>query len=53
MVEELATPTILTTPTTRRIGHCTKCKKRHEIGTCWEDEKNAVKRPPNWKLVKP
>ena len=26
MVEKLATPTPTTTPKTRRIGHCTKCK---------------------------
>ena len=53
LVEKLATPTPPTTPTTRRIGHGTKCEKRHEIGMCWEDEKNTAGRPPNWKSVKP
>ena len=47
MLEKLATPTPTKTMTTRRIGHCTKCEKRHEIGMCWKDEKNAAKRPPN------
>ena len=37
MVEKLATPTLTKPPTTRRIGHCTKCEKRHEIEMCWED----------------
>ena len=53
LVEKLATQTPTTTPTMGRIGHCTKCEKRHEIVMCWEDEKNAAKRPPNWKSVKP
>ena len=53
MAEKLATKTPMETTTTRRIGHCTKCKKRHEIGMCWEDEKNTAKMPPNWKSVKP
>ena len=35
MVKKLATPMPMKTTTTRRIGHCTKCKKRHEIGMCW------------------
>ena len=34
LVERLATPTPTTTPTTRRIGHCTECKEHHEIGMC-------------------
>ena len=46
-VEKITTPTPTTTKTTRKIGHCIKCKKRHEIGMCWEDEKNAARRPPN------
>ena len=52
MVEKLATTTPMKTTTMRRIGHCTKCEKRHEIGICWEDDKNAAKRPTNWKSVK-
>ena len=53
MVEKLATPTPTKTTATTIIRHCTMCKKRHENGIFWEDEKNAAKRPPNWKSVKP
>ena len=34
MVEKLTTPRPMKTTTTRKIGHFTKCKKRHEIGMC-------------------
>ena len=53
MVEKLAIPTPMKTTTTRRIKNCPKCEKRHKKGMCWEDEKNAANRPPNWKAVKP
>ena len=53
MVEKITIPTPTKTTTRRRIGNCTKCKKRHEKGMCWEGKKNAANRPPNWKLVKP
>ena len=53
LVETLAIPTPTKTTTTRRIGNFSKCKKLYEKGMCWENEKNAVNRPPNWKSVKP
>ena len=53
MVEKLAIPAPTKTTTTRTIGKFPKHEKRHKKGMCWEEEKNAVNRPPKWKLVKP
>ena len=36
----------------KRPSNCEKCKRRHPVGMCWEDEENAAERPRGWKSTK-
>ena len=51
MVEKL-TPTKGTSTLNNGNNKCSLCKKGHKKGKCWEDDKNATYRPPNWKSVR-
>ena len=51
MVETLK-PTKGTSTPNNRNNKCPLCNKGHKKGGCWEDEKNAAYRPPNWKAGK-
>ena len=52
MVEKLRKLNKMTSTTEKTQGKCKTCNKHHKKGLCWEEEKNAALRPPNWKLVK-